>query len=229
MNIALILAGGIGKRIGKDVPKQFLEVNGKPVIVYTLEKFNNCTEIDKIAVVCVKDWIEELKNYAIKFGINKLEIICEGGTSGLESLKMGIDALKCNDNDYIIIHDAVRPFVTSELIRDNIALVHKRGVAMAAVDCVETLVVAEEENDGYAEIMLPRDNLKRIQTPQSFRSDILKGIFQQVNIQERTEPSIFALYMALGNPIYCSVGNERNIKITYPDDISYFERLFSDN
>lgn len=225
MNIAVLLAGGVGKRAACEVPKQFVEVNHKPLIVYTLEKFQQAEEIQRICVVCVKEWISALKSYAEKFGITKLDTVCEGGKTGLESLKKGLDALNCEMEDLILIHDAVRPFVDAAIIKDNIAVAKKHDVAMTAVDCVETLVYLEKE--GYAEKMIPRDCLQRIQTPQTFKYRILDDIYCRIKPEEISEPSIFALYMRLGNPIYCSKGNEKNIKITYPEDIEYFKKLFS--
>lgn len=225
MNIAVLLAGGIGERAACEVPKQFVKVNNKPLIVYTLEKFEQSKEIDRICVVCIKEWISALEEYAREFGIQKLDTICAGGKTGLESLKEGLDVLNCEKDDLILIHDAVRPFVDDAIIRDNIAVAKKHDVAMTAVDCVETLVYMEE--DGYAEKMIPRDYLQRIQTPQTFKYSILEEIYQQINLEKMSEPSIFALYMRLGNPIYCSRGNDKNIKITYPEDIEYFKKLFS--
>lgn len=225
MNIAILLAGGVGKRAACEVPKQFVEVNHKPLIVYTLEKFQESEEIARICVVCVKEWIPALKSYAEQFGITKLDTVCEGGNTGLESLKKGLAALDCEEDDLILIHDAVRPFVDAAIIKDNIAVAKEHDVAMTAVDCVETLVYMEK--DGYAEKMIPRDYLQRIQTPQTFKYRILKDIYHQVKTEEISEPSIFALYMRMGNPIYCSKGNDKNIKITYPEDIEYFKKLFS--
>lgn len=224
MNIALLLAGGIGKRSGSEIPKQFVEVNGKPLIVYTMEKFEQSHEIDYICAVCVKEWIEKLKQIARQFHISKLKVVCEGGTSGLDSLQKGLQALNCSEQDYVLVHDAVRPFVDEEIIKDNIRVAHQHGVAMTAVECVETLVYAEE--DGYADKMIPRDGLKRIQTPQTFRYQILKEIYDGIDLEKVKEPSIFALYMSMGNAIYCSKGNDKNIKITYSDDIVYFKKLF---
>lgn len=224
MNIALLLAGGVGMRASCQMPKQFIEVNNKPLIVYTMEKFQQSEYIDRICVVCLDKWIPKVREFAEKFEIEKLDVICEGGNSGLESLQNGLNALNCKEEDLIVIHDAVRPFVDEQIIEDNIRVAKQNGIAVAAIDCVETLVYAEES--GYAEKMLSRDNLKRVQTPQTFQYGILTKLFESVDISKVKEPSVFALYMSLGNSIYCSRGSEKNIKITYPEDIEYFRNLF---
>ena len=225
MNIALLLAGGIGERAACQIPKQFVEVNHKPLIIHTMEKFSKCEEIDRICVVCVSEWISTLERYVKEFAVEKVDTVCGGGKTGLESLKKGLDKLNCEKDDLILIHDAVRPFVDDEVIRENISVARKHGVAMTAVECVEKLVYMEE--NGYAEKMISRDHLQRIQTPQTFRYGILKDIYQQIDLKQINEPSIFALYMSLGNSIFCSRGNEKNIKITYPEDIEYFKKMFS--
>lgn len=222
MNIALILAGGVGKRSGSKIPKQFIRINDKPLIVYTLEQFEKNSNIDKICVTCVKDWIKEVESFKEEYGISKLQLVCEGGNSGLESLKNGLEMLNCKDEDYIIIHDAVRPFIDQSIIDDNINTAYKYGLAMASVECVETLVKVDE--NGYSKTMIPRDNVMRVQTPQTFKYSIIK----EIDFTKQDAPSIFALYMQQGNAIYCSKGNDKNIKITYPSDVEYFKKLFEE-
>ena len=227
MNIALILAGGVGSRCGSSVPKQFVKVNGKPLIIYTLEKFNSCSLIDGICVACEDGWQDELKLYAEKYDIDKLRNICLGGRTGLESVKNGLNALSyAKPDDLILIHDAVRPFVDEETIVDNIHVAQKYGLAMASIECVETLV---RTTDGtFSSEVIPRDNLRRILTPQTFKYEILQKLFRSCDIIKSKEPSVFALYMSTGEPIYCSRGNSKNIKITYLDDLEYCKKLFGE-
>lgn len=226
MNIAMILAGGKGSRSGLDHPKQFYKVHEKPVLVYTLEKFQMAPSIDLICVVCAEEWKEEVWSYKERFHIYKLSEVVTGGTTGLKSVYNGLLGMKgASENDFVLIHDAVRPFIDKRVIEDNIAVANRYGQAMTAVDCVETLVYTE--NGCYAEHSIPRDGLKRIQTPQTFKMGDILQLFSHTDLDVCKEPSAFALWMAAGNPIYCSEGNEKNIKLTYPEDIDYFTRLFS--
>jgi 2-C-methyl-D-erythritol 4-phosphate cytidylyltransferase len=225
MNIALILAGGIGSRAKLEIPKQFYKVNNKPVIVYTLERFQASPSVDKICVVCEEKWEDEVLNYREHYNISKLSSAFRCGNTGLKSLYNGLVGIKCSNDDFILIHDAVRPFVDIKVIEDNINTAQKNGLAMTAVSCVETLVYT---TDGcYSEQVIPRDGLKRIQTPQTFRYGDIIDLLTKTNLDTCQEPSAFALWMASGKSIYCSAGNEKNIKITYPEDIDYFTKLFT--
>lgn len=225
MNIALILAGGVGSRTKERIPKQFVLVNGKPVIIYTLEKFNKSEHIDQLYVVCLEGWKEKLREYAIEYNITKLVHICVGGNNGLKSAYNGLMCMQdLSDEDMVLIHDGVRPFVDEKIIEENLMTAYKFGLAMTAVDCVETLV---HSSDGtYAEKIVSRDNLKRVQTPQTFSLGLLKQLFSDVDIDNCNQPSTFALYMSTGQSIVCSVGSEKNIKLTYPDDILRFYDWF---
>ena len=226
MNIALILAGGTGERSGESIPKQFVEINGKPLIIFTLEKFQQCRQVDRIVIVCLKDWIGRLEGYVRTFGMTKVTGIAEGGRNGLESVKHGIDALSgCAGDDLILIHDAVRPFVDIESIEDNIRVAKEHGMALTSIDLVETLVYSE---DGIsAERIVDRDKLKRILTPQTFSYSVLKELYSDTDkLDPQKYPSTFSLYMAAGKKVYCSKGNEKNVKITYSDDLEFFRNLF---
>lgn len=230
MNIALILAGGIGTRAGLSCPKQFYKVNGKPIIVYTMEKFQQAPSVDRIVVVCADELSMIVMGYKKIFGIEKLCATAKAGASGLESLKNGINTIMhslegIEESDYILIHDAVRPFVDISVIEENINTAMIHGNAMTAVDCVETLV---QSDDGvYSDHIIPRDGKKRVQTPQTFILKDINNLLETVNIHDSSAPSAFALWMAHGNPIYCSHGSEKNIKITFPEDIEYFKSMFN--
>ena len=121
-NIAIIIAGGVGNRMGQDIPKQFINVHDKPVIVYTMECFQKHPDIDSIIVVCLDGWADVLRAYANQFNITKLVSIVKGGNSGFESIRNGVDNLKdkCNPDDNIIIHDGIRPLVDTEVLNDVI-------------------------------------------------------------------------------------------------------------
>ena len=142
-NIALIIAGGIGARMGQDIPKQFINVHDKPVIVYTMEAFQKHPQIDAIEVVCLEGWHDVLRAYAKQFGIAKLEGIVTGGINGQDSIRNGLYdiAKKYNDdNDIVLIHDAIRPMISEDVITDNIRICRKYGNAITVVPCTAAML-----------------------------------------------------------------------------------------
>ena len=168
-NIALIIAGGSGQRMGQDIPKQFLTVNEKPVIIYTLEAFQNHAEIDSIAVVCVEGWEKVLQAYAKQFNITKLQTVVTGGKNGQDSIRNGLFALeeKFRAEDIVLIHDAILPMVSADIISDCIVKTRKYGNAIACIPCAEAMLETEDATVSVG--TYPRDKLKRTQTPQGFK------------------------------------------------------------
>ena len=168
-NIALIIAGGVGARMHQDIPKQFINVHDKPVIVYTLEVFQKHPNIDAIEVVCLDGWHDILKAYALQFGITKLENIVSGGETGLQSIRKGLYDIATRykgDDDIVLIHDAIRPMVSAEIISDNIRVCREYGNAITVIPC--TAVMLKTMDSVTSEGQIPRDNLKITQTPQAF-------------------------------------------------------------
>ena len=129
-----------------------------------------------------------------------------------------------DENDIVLIHDSVRPFITQRSISENVRVAKEHGVAVTSVPCVETLVKVNP--DGYSDQQVPRDGLMRVMTPQSFKLGILRELFKNTDVLNSPFPSTFALYMSKGYPVYCSYGSERNIKITYPEDVEFLKKLF---
>ncbi|MCQ2506881.1 MAG: 2-C-methyl-D-erythritol 4-phosphate cytidylyltransferase [Lachnospiraceae bacterium] len=226
MVVAIVLAGGNGSRVQAEIPKQFIEVNKKPILGYTLEILEQSDEIDSIIVVSIDGWEDHVKEIAKQYSITKLKKVCVGSTTGLKSLYEGIKACNfCNEKDLILIHDAVRPFVDLETIHDNVQVAAKNGMAVACVDCHEDLVFT---NDGvFSNKLVHRNGLKRVLTPQTYQYSIIKNLLESTNLDEATAPSSFALYMEKGGEVFCSKSNSRNIKLTYPSDIDYFRQLFT--
>lgn len=227
MNIALIIAGGTGQRMGQDIPKQFIHVHDKPVIIYTLEAFQYHPEIDAIEVVCLDGWHDVLRAYCRQFGIAKLEGIVSGGATGQDSIRNGLhDIVKrhTDDDDIVLIHDSIRPLVSHEVISDNIRVCREKGNATVVIPC--TSVMLRTEDFIVSTDQIPRDNLKITQTPQSFFLKELLAVHAEA-IKKDLLPSIAscALYIEMGYPVYFSKGSEKNIKITTADDIEIFSAL----
>lgn len=227
-NVALLIAGGSGNRMGQSIPKQFLTVNERPVIIYTLEAFQNHPEIDTIAVVCINGWQEVLQAYANQFNITKLRYIVTGGKNGQESIRNGVYELEkyFKSEDIVLIHDAIRPMVSAEIISDCIRVTKEKGNAITVIPCAEAMLQTE---DGMVSVeSYPRDYLKRTQTPQGFhigaicdlhRRAIKKGITNSV--------ASCTLKIEMGEPVYFSMGSEKNIKLTTVEDIDIFKALLA--
>lgn len=161
-NLALLIAGGSGARMHQNIPKQFLTVNERPVIVYTLEAFQKHADIDAIAVVCIEGWEQVLWAYANQFNITKLKYVIQGGKNGQDSIRNGVYELEKHykADDIVLIHDAIRPMVSEEIISDCIVKAKQYGCAIATIPCAEAMMQTE---DGVVSIgSYPRDNLKRI-------------------------------------------------------------------
>lgn len=226
--IALIIAGGSGQRMHQDIPKQFLTVYEKPVIIYTLEAFQSHPEIDEIAVVCISGWEQVLLSYAKQFNITKLRNVFAGGGNGQESIKNGIMELErlFSPDDLIIIHDAIRPMVSAEIISDNIRIAVQKGNATSVIPCAEAMLQTSDgiaSNESY-----PRENLKRTQTPQAFRLQDICDLHREALKKGITNSVASCTLMTeLGKTVYFSTGSEKNIKLTTVEDIDIFKALLA--
>ena len=179
-NIALIIAGGSGKRMGLDIPKQFVNINDKPVIIYTLEAFEKLPQIDEIEIVCIKGWEDTLKDYIDKFGITKVKWIVEGGDTGQESIRNGIFNLegKISPDDNLIIHDGVRPMLAEEIILDVIAKCNLYGNGVSSMPYNEQIFV--KDDDISTTEYIPRETLRRVVTPQAYKFGLIDKAYQMV-------------------------------------------------
>jgi len=228
MNIALIIAGGRGQRMDQDIPKQFINVQDKPVIIYTLEAFQNHPDIDAIQVVCLDGWQEILIAYAKQFNITKLVGIVSGGKNGQASIRNGIFAIKekFSDKDIVLVHDAIRPMVSAEIISDNIAKCKLNGAAISAIPCAEAMLVTENRISSRS--TYDRNKLMRTQTPQAFPLEKLIWIHEEAKKKGiKNSVASCTLMIELGQTVYFSVGSERNIKLTTTDDIEIFKSLLN--
>ena len=227
-NIALIIAGGSGNRMHQDIPKQFITVNERPVIVYTMEAFEKHPEIDAIAVVCIEGWEQVLWAYAKQFNISKLEYIVPGGKNGQESIKNGVMELEKHyeNDDLVLIHDAIRPMVSAEIISDNIRVAREYGNAVTVIPCAEAMMQTE---DGLVSVgSYPRDRLKRTQTPQAFKlSDICNLHRRALEAGITNSVASCTLMIEMGEQVYFSIGSEKNVKLTTVEDIDIFKALLT--
>lgn len=228
MNIAVIFAGGVGKRMGQtEKPKQFLEILEKPIIIHTLEVFENSDEIDAIVVSCVNDWIDSLKELIEKYKIKKVVKVVAGGETGQMSIFNGLRAAKelYPENSIVLIHDGVRPFIDNDLIKKNIESVKEQGSAISCVASVETFVLIDENN--RIERIPKRVNSLVAKAPQSF---VLDDIYN-AHIQAQKE-GIFdsidscTLMNKYKKDLYIVMTDYDNIKITTQKDLGLAESIF---
>lgn len=228
---ALILAGGIGSRMGGNTPKQFLEIGGVPIIVRTILNFERNNRISEIAVVCVAGYEHVLKRLVEKFGLKKVKHIFTGGSTGHDSVRNGLYGLKdiLSDGDYIIIHDAVRPILPQLILNEMIDTALKKGNACLAVPCYETVICTSDGLCGNKEI--DRDSFVRVQTPQMYSYKALLKLYERADCENRHD-FVYANTLAVyyGMTIFFSKGFNYNFKITTPDDLPLYSALlnFSD-
>lgn len=221
MNTALIFAGGVGSRMhSKERPKQFLEMYNKPIIIHTLEHFENHPDIDAIVVVCVEGWIDYLQNLLYKFRIEKVKKIVTGGATGQLSIYNGLVAAKevsGEEDTVILIHDGVRPLIDSKLISDNIESVKKNGSAITTAVVKETILVVKE--DSFIDYVPSRANSRIAKAPQSFwLDDILSAHEKALNEGKNDFIDSCSMMQYFGKGLYLVDGPEENIKITTPQD-----------
>ena len=228
MNYALVIAGGSGNRMGQDIPKQFMHIDNCPIIIHTLKCFEDHPDIDGIAVVCLRGWETVLQSYANQFNIKKLKWVFPGGNTGFDSIHNGVVGLKdagIADDDLVLIHDAVRPLLSQDIISSNIAICLAYGYAITGIQCREAIL---ESEDGFrTEKSIPRDTLIRTQTPQTFR---MKNIWKAH--EEATQRSITnsvsscTLIAELGGrTMHIVPGSEKNIKVTTTEDLEILKAL----
>lgn len=226
MNIAILTGGGMGTRTHQDIPKQFIHVDNKPIIIYTLEAFQNHPSIDEICVAILDGWEQMLWAYAKQFNITKLKYVVSGGATGQESIFNGLKAIRTDhsDEDVVIVHDGNRPMVSADIITENLVVQKQYGSAVTAIPCTEVVFVSDDGLESQHSI--PRENLRRTQTPHSYYIGDLWAahmVAQEKNIANTAASC--SLMEALGKKTYFSRGSEKNLKITTVDDIEIFKAL----
>ena len=226
MNAAIIIAGGVGSRMNMDIPKQFIHIYGKPVIIYTLEGFQRHPEIDAIEVVCLAGWEETLKEYAAQYGITKLKWITTGGATGQESIRNGVYYLedKLKDDDIAIIHDGIRPMVDSSVLSDCLRVCRLHGNGVTSTPYNEQIFRKLDEFSSREYI--PRETLRKVATPQAYRYGLLLNAYRRAFAEQI---GIFGsaytntMMVDLGETLYFAAGSDKNIKLTSKDDLELFK------
>ena len=228
MTVAIIIAGGSGSRMGKDIPKQFIKVNDKPILIYTLEGFQRHPQIDEIEVVCIDGWEKALQEYAVQYGISKLKWIVPGGKSGQESIRNGVFHLenKLSDDDIVIVHDGIRPLVDESVLTDVIEKCRQYGNAVTSMPYNEQIFLVDDEISTVKYI--PRETLRRVATPQAYRFDLLdekyhEAFEKKIGIYGSSYTN--TMMVELGVRLYFAKGSDRNLKLTTPGDLEVFQAM----
>jgi len=226
VNVAVIFAGGIGTRMNsRALPKQFLEINGKPIIIHTLEHFEDHPDIDAIAVVIVADYRDQLTRLLTRYEISKVRWLVDGGDTGQVSRHRGLSAVArdCAPDAVVLIHDGVRPLINAQLISDNIESVRAHGSGITCTKVTETVTVSEED---HIDAVIPRDHLYAAQAPQSFRLGEILALYERAVAEgEHDTIDSCSLMHRYGMKIRRVDGPRSNIKITTAEDF-YLCRTF---
>ena len=228
MVVAEIIAGGSGQRMGQDIPKQFINVFDKPLLMYTLEIFQNHPLIDMIEVVCIDGWQDVVWAYANHYGITKLRWIVTGGNTGQESIRNGIFHLEqeLEAKDIVVIHDGIRPLVEEYVLSSVIETATKYGNGITSRPYNEQVFMIDEEDKESTKRYIHRRQLRRVSTPQAYQFGILDSVYHDAfNQNKGIGPSTYTntLMVDFGYSLYFAEGSDRNIKITTIDDLEIFK------
>lgn len=227
MNVAIIIAGGVGSRMGQEFPKQFINVGEKPVIVYTLEAFQEHPLVDAIEVVCLAGWEQVLRAYARQYKIDKLKWVVKGGASGQESIRNGVYNFEgvLAEDDICIVHDGVRPMLDPEVITDVVRVAKERGNAVTSMPYNEQIFLVDKKDSATTTQYIPRETLRRVSTPQAYRFGLLDSKYHEafekgVGIDGSNYTN--TMMVQLGVRLNFAVGSDRNIKLTTPENLEFF-------
>ena len=225
---AVIIAGGVGSRMGFEIPKQFVNVYHKPVLAYTLEGFQRHPGIDAIEVVCIDGWQDEVAAYKQDYGITKLERIVDGGDTGQESIRNGVYALEgiAADDDIVVIHDGIRPLVDAEVLSDVLRVAKRHGNAVTSLPYNEQIFVVDEDDPSTTTKFIPRETLRRVSTPQAYRFDLLLRSYKRAFAEEigiYGSHYTNTMMVELGERLHFAAGSDKNIKLTTPADLELFK------
>ncbi len=225
--IAVVIAGGVGQRMGRDIPKQFVLVDGKPIIIYTLEGFERHPMVEAIMVVCVAGWHERLWAYANEYGISKLRWVVGGGQTAQESIRNGVYALAgiCSADDIVVIHDSIRPLVEPSVLTDVIVKSKQYGNAVTSMPYNEQIFLVDDDDSTTTTRYIPRETLRRVSTPQAYRYALLDAKYHEAyerGIGIYGSAYTNTMMVELGVRLHFAAGSDKNLKLTTPDDMAIF-------
>ncbi|MCS6820565.1 MAG: 2-C-methyl-D-erythritol 4-phosphate cytidylyltransferase [Microscillaceae bacterium] len=218
--IVLIVAGGSGSRMQTEIPKQFLPIAQKPILMHTIEAFYRYDRCLKIILVLPENYVNFWKKLCEKYQFNALHQIVIGGATRVLSVKNGIEAIKTTEEAVVAIHDSVRPFVSTAIIKQNFEMAQKLGSAVTCIPLKDSIRMLKENGQSEA---LDRTQFRLVQTPQTFWLSVLRKAYQQSDIQHLTDDA--SVVQKIGFPIHLVEGNPQNIKITTPEDLWIAETL----
>lgn len=226
--VAIVLAGGESEKEGNSVPRQFVHVYDKPVLVYTLEGFQRHPQIDEIGVVCLSGWEEMVWAYSKQFNVNKLKWVVSGGENGQESIYNGIKHL-INSNssvEIVIIHDGIRPLIDESVLTDVLVIAKEKGNAISVLPYTEQLFLINKEDEEVTNEYIDRDTIVKVSTPQAFRFEVLSKVYSEAIgsfIGFDDDSYADTLMVDMGNELYFSKGSEKNMKLNSSDDFEMFK------
>lgn len=228
MNVAIIIAAGSGQRMGQDIPKQFISVMDKPILIYTLEGFQHHSMVDAMEVVCLEGWESMVWAYAKQYNIDKLRWIVTGGNTGQESIRNGVYNLegKVGKEDIVIIHDGIRPLIDSYVLTDVIEKAQEYGNAITSMPYNEQIFVVSKDDENTTTQYIPRETLRRVSTPQAYRFDLLdekyhEAFERKIGIYKSSYTN--TMMVELGVRLHFAAGSDKNIKLTTKDDLELFK------
>lgn len=227
-NYLILLAGGVGKRMGGDIPKQFMKVKGKPIIVYSIENFQRNEQIDSIVIVCLREWIDYLKEIIKEYQLTKVKWIIEGGETGHDSIRNGVFFLKnkLESTDYVIVHDAVRPILPQKAINEVIHVAHENGNASSSIVCHPPIVYTEDFKSGIKDI--DRDHVMLTASPQVYKYGSALDCYEKAEKEDKHNFTFTSsLFIHYKERVFFAKGTTSNIKITRKEDLALFEALLS--
>lgn len=228
MNVAIVLAGGKGQRMDSEIPKQFINVYDKPILMYTLEAFENHPQIDAIEVVVIEGWGDLVWAYAKQFNITKLKWVVDGGNTVQESIRNGLLNIEneVSSDDFILVHDGIRPLVEQDVLTDVIKVAYDKGNAVSSMPYNEQIFVIDSENEETTKEYVVRETIRRVSTPQAYNATMIIDLYKRAFLEEKgISGSSYAdtLMTEYGQSVFYSMGSDKNIKIIDQDDLNLFK------
>ena len=228
MSVWVILtAGGVGSRVGSDIPKQFIHVENKPVIAYTMEAFQRHPSVTGIVISCLAGWEQVVETYAKAYGIDKLRGIVTGGRTNQESIANALAEVReaARDDDFVLIHDGKRALVSQDIISNALAVAQREGSAVTAIPCTEVIARRDAGDEATSHETIRRECLARTQTPHVMRLGELLALHERANEDGVDSAALPELMVRYGMAVHLTPGDEMNFKITTPSDLRIFRAL----